>query len=142
MAASTGAFGTRSFMSSASPRPTCPRITLSGRAGRPYSCRTWLVLATIAAKLSISVPSKSNRTARRRMVVSRARVGLSYGVLASRRPRGAPMTPPSHKAEPTHHPPAEGDAQLVSPTPEHVFREYAPRIYNLAKRMLGNNADA
>jgi RNA polymerase sigma-70 factor, ECF subfamily len=28
------------------------------------------------------------------------------------------------------------------PTPEHVFREYAPRIYNLARRMLGNDADA
>jgi RNA polymerase sigma-70 factor (ECF subfamily) len=28
------------------------------------------------------------------------------------------------------------------PTPEQVFREYAPRIYNLARRMLGNDADA
>jgi RNA polymerase sigma-70 factor (ECF subfamily) len=28
------------------------------------------------------------------------------------------------------------------PTPEHVFREYAPRIYHLARRMLGNDADA
>ena len=27
-------------------------------------------------------------------------------------------------------------------TPELVFREYAPRIYNLARRMLGNDADA
>lgn len=27
-------------------------------------------------------------------------------------------------------------------TPELVFREYAPRIYNLARRMLGNEADA
>ena len=26
-------------------------------------------------------------------------------------------------------------------TPELVFREYAPRIYNLARRMLGNDAD-
>jgi len=31
---------------------------------------------------------------------------------------------------------------LPSPTPEIVFREYAPRIYNLARRMLGNDADA
>jgi RNA polymerase sigma-70 factor (ECF subfamily) len=27
-------------------------------------------------------------------------------------------------------------------TPESVFREYAPRVYNLARRMLGNDADA
>lgn len=27
-------------------------------------------------------------------------------------------------------------------TPELVFREYAPRIYHLARRMLGNDADA
>jgi RNA polymerase sigma-70 factor (ECF subfamily) len=27
-------------------------------------------------------------------------------------------------------------------TPEFVFREYAPRIYNIARRMLGNDADA
>ena len=27
-------------------------------------------------------------------------------------------------------------------TPEQVFHEYAPRVYNLARRMLGNDADA
>jgi RNA polymerase sigma-70 factor, ECF subfamily len=27
-------------------------------------------------------------------------------------------------------------------TPEEVFREHAPRVYNLARRMLGNDADA
>src|SRR5215216_1607234 len=27
-------------------------------------------------------------------------------------------------------------------TPELVFREYAPRIYNIARRLLGNDADA
>lgn len=27
-------------------------------------------------------------------------------------------------------------------TPEKVFHEYAPRVYNLARRMLGNDADA
>lgn len=31
------------------------------------------------------------------------------------------------------------DASL---TPERVFTEYAPRVYNLARRMLGNDADA
>src|SRR5262249_9985189 len=28
------------------------------------------------------------------------------------------------------------------PTAEQVFREHAPRIYNLARRILGNDADA
>jgi RNA polymerase sigma-70 factor (ECF subfamily) len=28
------------------------------------------------------------------------------------------------------------------PTPEQVFKDYAPRVYNLARRMLGNDADA
>jgi RNA polymerase sigma-70 factor, ECF subfamily len=27
-------------------------------------------------------------------------------------------------------------------TPEQIFNEYAPRVYNLARRMLGNDADA
>src|SRR6266478_6367136 len=27
-------------------------------------------------------------------------------------------------------------------TPERVFKDYAPRVYNLARRMLGNDADA
>ena len=33
-------------------------------------------------------------------------------------------------------------ANDTSPTPEYVFREYAPRIYNIAKRLLSNDADA
>jgi RNA polymerase sigma-70 factor (ECF subfamily) len=49
------------------------------------------------------------------------------------------MTPPPDK--PDHAPPAGADGQ-PPPTPEYVFREYAPRIYNLARRMLGNDADA
>jgi RNA polymerase sigma-70 factor (ECF subfamily) len=33
--------------------------------------------------------------------------------------------------------------QLGPPlTPERVFHDYAPRVYNLARRMLGNDADA
>lgn len=36
-------------------------------------------------------------------------------------------------------PPAETAPPL---TPEVVFREYAPRIYHIARRMLGNDADA
>src|SRR3954471_2778748 len=27
-------------------------------------------------------------------------------------------------------------------TPERVFRDFAPRVYNLARRMLGNDSDA
>ncbi len=30
----------------------------------------------------------------------------------------------------------------VAPTAEQVFRDHAPRVYNLARRMLGNDADA
>jgi len=34
------------------------------------------------------------------------------------------------------------EQQPLPPTPEVVFREYAPRIYHLARRMLNNDADA
>ena len=37
-----------------------------------------------------------------------------------------------------HGPPGPG----TPPTPEVVYREYAPRIYNLARRMLGSDSDA
>lgn len=30
----------------------------------------------------------------------------------------------------------------TAPTPERLFQDYAPRVYNLARRMLGNDADA
>src|SRR5436305_2906632 len=33
-------------------------------------------------------------------------------------------------------------SEAQRPTPERVFREYAPRVYNLARRMLGHDADA
>src|SRR6476659_8640364 len=32
--------------------------------------------------------------------------------------------------------------QASAVTPEQVFRDHAPRIYHLARRMLGNDADA
>ena len=41
--------------------------------------------------------------------------------------------------------PVSGNASggvIEPPTPEFVFREYAPRIYQIARRMLGNDADA
>ena len=44
--------------------------------------------------------------------------------------------PPPPKQEP----PGLADGPPV--TPELVFREYAPRIYHIARRMLGNDADA
>src|SRR3954463_12827177 len=34
------------------------------------------------------------------------------------------------------------DATTSPPTPEQVFRDFGPRVYNLARRMLGNDADA
>src|SRR5438270_2134697 len=34
------------------------------------------------------------------------------------------------------------ERKAAIPTPEAVFREYGPRVYNLARRMLGNDADA
>lgn len=34
------------------------------------------------------------------------------------------------------------DPALPPLTPEQVFRDYAPRIYHIARRMLGNDADA
>src|SRR5438128_4815590 len=37
---------------------------------------------------------------------------------------------------------ASGHIAESKPTPEQVFREHAPRVYNLARRMLGNDADA
>ena len=36
----------------------------------------------------------------------------------------------------------ETEAKAPAVTPEQVFREHAPRVYNLARRMLGNDADA
>ena len=31
---------------------------------------------------------------------------------------------------------------VAAPTPEELLRDHAPRVYNLARRMLGNDADA
>src|SRR6266481_4789960 len=43
----------------------------------------------------------------------------------------------------THDPTsAAGQGSPAALTPDQVFRDYAPRIYNLARRMLGNDADA
>ena len=36
----------------------------------------------------------------------------------------------------------ETEAKAPALTPEQVFRDHAPRVYNLARRMLGNDADA
>src|SRR5262245_27189353 len=37
---------------------------------------------------------------------------------------------------------AEPDKPPEPLTPDKVFRDYAPRVYHLARRMLGNDADA
>src|ERR687885_358422 len=37
---------------------------------------------------------------------------------------------------------AVGEGASAPRTAEDVFREHAPRVYNLARRMLGNDADA
>src|SRR5947207_342879 len=43
----------------------------------------------------------------------------------------------------THDPTsAAGQESPAALTPDQVFRDYAPRVYNLARRMLGNDADA
>ena len=47
----------------------------------------------------------------------------------------APPTPPDGS-------PGTGPGVAAEVTPEFVFREYAPRIYHIARRMLGNDADA
>src|SRR5262249_19152369 len=45
------------------------------------------------------------------------------------------------RRQPTPPPGPDGQA-LPRLTPEVVFHEYAPRVYNLARRMLGSDADA
>src|SRR6201997_2727930 len=43
----------------------------------------------------------------------------------------------------THDPSsATGQGSPAALTPDLVFRDYAPRVYNLARRMLSNDADA
>jgi RNA polymerase sigma-70 factor (ECF subfamily) len=36
----------------------------------------------------------------------------------------------------------DNHGNTIAPDPEKVFREHGPRVYNLARRMLGNDADA
>ncbi len=50
------------------------------------------------------------------------------------------MSDPPAAAPPPDAPPA-ADAP-PPPTPEEVFRDYAPRIFHIARRLLGNEADA
>jgi RNA polymerase sigma-70 factor (ECF subfamily) len=42
----------------------------------------------------------------------------------------------------TSHPVVSASHGVSSLTPETVFKQYGPRIYSLARRMLGNDADA
>jgi RNA polymerase sigma-70 factor (ECF subfamily) len=50
-------------------------------------------------------------------------------------PAGKPPDPAASGPDATAHPPA-------APSAEEVFRDYAPRVYNLARRMLNSDADA
>jgi RNA polymerase sigma-70 factor (ECF subfamily) len=47
-----------------------------------------------------------------------------------------------HVAAPAAPADPPGPADPPPPTPEFVFREYAPRIYAVARRLVGNEADA
>jgi RNA polymerase sigma-70 factor (ECF subfamily) len=53
--------------------------------------------------------------------------------------RTPPQRPPA--AAPAAHP-AAGEAHAPPLSAEEVFRDYAPRVYNLARRMLTSEADA
>lgn len=56
-----------------------------------------------------------------------------------------PEPPAADTLDPTLDPPVESPVDPVPETPptsEAVFRDHAPRIYHLARRMLGNDADA
>lgn len=63
----------------------------------------------------------------------------SRAVSHADRPRELPEGPPSQVVAASCRRAAPPPEKL---TPELVFREYAPRIYKLARRMLGNDADA
>eukprot|EP01137_Pigoraptor_chileana_P014512 Opistho-2@69229 len=96
----------------------------------------------MAVKLSARVPSKSNSAAVNGMGFARGQSGGGYGP----RPaglwyqQGPPREPTMTEAVPP--PVADPPDSGPPPSPEQVFREYAPRIYHLARRMLGNDADA
>src|SRR5690242_11038012 len=62
------------------------------------------------------------------------------GERRSTRRKGRAMDERSGAA--TGPPPAAQPSGGTPPTPELVFRKYAPRIYNLARRMLGSDSDA
>src|SRR3954464_6142291 len=51
------------------------------------------------------------------------------------------VTPGHHDAPPEGAMP-DADTGAAPLTADRVFRDYAPRVYNLARRMLGNDADA
>jgi RNA polymerase sigma-70 factor (ECF subfamily) len=53
-----------------------------------------------------------------------------------------PLVPPADPPDADDPPPAADAGRAVAVTPEFVFREYAPRIYHVARRLLGNDADA
>jgi RNA polymerase sigma-70 factor (ECF subfamily) len=48
----------------------------------------------------------------------------------------------TNRDQPAPSPEETQDAASGPPSPEKIFEEYAPRVYHLARRMLGNAADA
>src|SRR5437763_1921036 len=118
------------------PYPTYRRTAASGNSGRPYRRRTWLVLAVMAGKLSARVPSKSNRAARIGMPFSPGPGGAG-GVSPPSNNLGG-LTPPARpgyamRMADTPETAAPAPAAAPPPTAEQVFRDYAPRIYQLAR---------
>src|SRR4051812_47913331 len=109
------------------------RTVSPGSGGNPNEPRTKLTLAMMASNESARVPSKSNRTARGGMLAS----GLRSKIASYGKPThgGGWVWRMDRMTETT-------EQQPLPPTPEVVFREYAPRIYHLARRMLNNDADA
>src|SRR2546430_5249333 len=64
--------------------------------------------------------------------------------LPSSPPRRSPdLSPLASPCSDEETAPADAEAPPgPAPTAEQVFREYAPRVYNLARRMLSNESDA
>ena len=75
----------------------------------------------------------SGDTASRNTPTSRTLVPVTSTSASSKNPTSRALVPVTSSS-------ATGTPE--PPTPEFVFREYAPRIYQIARRMLGNDADA
>lgn len=66
--------------------------------------------------------------------------GVSLFLQAGGRPGEQPRQARTPTGAPP--PPAEENPPVPELSPEQIFREYSPRVYTLARRLLGNDADA